>query len=250
MIKRFFDRRRPTSAARVPDDLRVYAIGDIHGRLDLLEDLLAKIDDDEASLPVCRSVRVFLGDLVDRGPDSAGVIARLIELRKAKPDTRFLLGNHEEVFLAAIAGSERAIKALCRIGGRETILSYGLTHASYEAMDYTEVAAYLADTVPAAHVEFLRTFEDMVIFGDYAFVHAGVRPGVKLEGQRGADLRWIREPFLSHPDRLEKIIVHGHTIGETVDVQAHRIGIDTGAYNSDRLTALALERDARWIIES
>lgn len=138
----------------------------------------------------------------------------------------------------------------CRIGGRETIMSYGVDAAEYDRMDYEELHAAMRAHVPAAHQAFLERFEDMVTIGDYAFVHAGVRPGTELTAQRGADLRWIRNPFLDHDRPLEKMVVHGHTISDGLDEQVHRIGVDTGAYETGVLTALGLEGTIRWTVQA
>ena len=251
MLRRLFPARRAAAPpAAVPDGRRIYAIGDIHGRLDLLDELLARIADDETTRPPASTTLVFVGDLIDRGADSAGVVERLRLLRESGADARFLLGNHEEVFLLALAGDERATRLFCRIGGRETLLSYGLDADAYEALDHAGVIERLQALVPAAHRDFLTGFEDMIVEGDYAFVHAGVRPGIALSAQRTDDLRWIREPFLDHGGLLDKVIVHGHTIRPEVEMLPHRIGIDTGGYATGRLTALGLEGAARWLLST
>ena len=237
-------------ATTVPPGERVYAIGDIHGRLDLLDYLLAEVDADDAARPPAATTLVLLGDVIDRGPQSAEVVERLRQLSAERPGTRFLLGNHEEVFLAALDGSERALRGFCKIGGRETILSYGIDPRRYEQMSYEDVADALETVVPPEHRAFLQSFEDMVVIGDYAFVHAGVHPGKALDAQNIVDLRWIREPFLDHRKRLEKLIVHGHTITPEVEWREHRIGIDTGAYESGCLTALGLEGSDRWVLQT
>jgi serine/threonine protein phosphatase 1 len=252
MLSRFFPLRRETpDAARVPDRRRVYAIGDIHGRLDLLNRLLTMIGQDDAARPEADTTLVFLGDYVDRGPDSAAVVDLLRQLAgDATMDAHFLAGNHEEVFLLALGGDERATRLFCRIGGRETALSYGVTPDEYERLSHAEVSARLQALVPGAHRDFLAGLEDVVVIGDYAFVHAGVRPGKPLDAQRREDLRWIRDPFLGHRGRLEKLIVHGHTISDEVEMLPHRIGIDTGGFQTDRLTALGLEGEARWVLQT
>lgn len=252
MIKRFLESRRRVFAppSALPIHSRAYVVGDIHGRLDLLDSLLDQIDADERQRGAIPTDLIFLGDLVDRGPDSAGVVDRLLNLSRQRPSARFILGNHEEVFLQAIDGDRNAIRAFCRIGGRETILSYGVARADYERMDYVDLAALLPEIVPPDHIAFLRSFEDMVMLGDYAFVHAGVRPGVALEQQRSSDLRWIRNTFLDHQGSFGRIVVHGHTIRPEVEVRPNRIGIDTGAYESGRLTALGLESDERWFLQT
>jgi serine/threonine protein phosphatase 1 len=250
MLRRFLPARRDSEpAAALPPGRRIYAVGDIHGRLDLLEAALARIAADDAARPTAQTELIFLGDLVDRGPDSAGVVERLRRLATERPGVRFLLGNHEEVFLLALGGDERAVRLFCRIGGRETIISYGVSPEDYERLSYEEVLERLAALVPTSHREFLNGFEQLVVAGDYAFSHAGVRPGVPFSEQRSEDLRWIREPFLDHRGALEKVVVHGHTIREEVEFRRHRIGIDTGAYATGRLTVLGLEGEQRWIVD-
>jgi len=249
MLNRLLSARRERRArAAVPPGRRVYAVGDIHGRADLLEAALDRIAADDRAGGEAQTTLVFLGDLVDRGPDSAGVVERLRRLADEGGDARFLLGNHEEVFLHALAGEAQAVRLFCRIGGRETLISYGMDAAEYERADYGEIAEALARLVPPEHRDFLAGFEQLVEVGDYVFAHAGVRPGVPLHGQRGEDLRWIREPFLRHRGALEKVVVHGHTIGEEAEFHPHRIGIDTGAYATGRLTVLALEGEERRIL--
>ncbi len=252
MISKLFPSRRRAVevTTAIPQGQRVYAIGDIHGCSALLDDLIAQIDTDNAARGPAETSIVFLGDLVDRGPDSAGVIDRLIALAESRPNVRFLLGNHEEIFLGALEGEPKALRLFCRIGGRETVLSYGMDAAEYERLDYEELTHRLDTLVPAAHRAFFDRFEDMVVIGDYAFVHAGVRPDTPLDAQRGGDLRWIRDPFLDHRTRLDKMVVHGHTITEDIETRAHRIGIDTGAYTTGRLTALGLEGDRLWQLQT
>ncbi|HEX8485613.1 metallophosphoesterase family protein [Sphingomonas sp.] len=252
MLRKLLNIRAAPSSdpASIPEGQRVYAIGDVHGCLHLLDELLSAIDADDARRSPAQTAIVLLGDLVDRGPDSAGVVERVIRLRKERPDVRFLLGNHEEVFLAALDGDLQALRMFCRIGGRETALSYGITAAAYESMDYPELAAALAAAVPPEHRMFLEQGTEMEVIGDYAFVHAGIRPGVPLDQQRGSDLRWIRETFLDHRDVLEKMVVHGHSISDAVAFMPHRIGIDTGAYLTGRLTALGLQGSETWHLDT
>lgn len=243
-------RRSPARLPAIPAGQRIYAIGDVHGCLSELDTLLAMIDAQERSRDAAATTLVFLGDLVDRGPASAQVIGRVRDIAAERGNVRCLLGNHEEVFLQALDGALGAIKLFCRIGGRETAISYGLTEGEYERLDYAELQAALDRLVPAADRAFLAQCEDMIEIGDYLFVHAGIRPGVALGEQRPADLRWIRETFLDHGRPLEKMVVHGHTIAETVETGPHRIGIDTGAYATGRLTALCLEGTARDVLQT
>ncbi|WP_183946390.1 metallophosphoesterase family protein [Sphingomonas sp. BK580] len=252
MLSKFLRPSRPAPAASlsVAPGERLYAIGDVHGCRDELERLLALIDADDASRSPARTSLIFLGDLVDRGPDSAGVVARLLDLARERPATRFLKGNHEEVFLLALGGDREALRLFCRVGGRETLMSYGLAREDYDALDYDELAERLPDLVPATHRAFLDGFEDLIVSGDYAFVHAGIRPEVPLEEQLAADLRWIRGSFLDYRRPHPKMVVHGHTITEDVDRRANRIGVDTGAYASGRLSALALDGSDSWIVQT
>ena len=247
-LRNLFGLHRRGPAPAVPAGERVYAIGDVHGRLDLFGALVAAIEADDLARGPARTTIVLLGDLVDRGPDSAGVITAARELGQRRK-VRMLLGNHEEMFLDAL-DSEEVLKHFLRYGGRETVLSYPLDPAAYHRAELGEALDLIRAAVPQRDIDFLRSFEDQVRIGDYLFVHAGIRPGVELEDQKVADLRWIREPFLSHRDNFGPIVVHGHTIFDEPDFAANRIGIDTGAYRTGRLTALGLEGTERWLIEA
>ncbi|MBA2919743.1 serine/threonine protein phosphatase [Sphingomonas sp. MAH-20] len=237
-------------AAQVPAGTRLYAIGDIHGRLDLLDQLLFRIEADNRTRGDGSTQLIFLGDLVDRGPNSAGVVQRALEIRQSGRPARFLMGNHEEVFLKALNGSLEALRFFVKIGGRATILSYGFDEAEYDRLDYAELLPELVRRVPAEHVAFLRAFEDRIAIGDYLFVHAGVRPRVPLDEQSGGDLRWIRSEFLDFRGDHGAVVVHGHTITDQVEERPNRIGIDTGAFASGRLTALGLEGSDRWYLST
>jgi serine/threonine protein phosphatase 1 len=234
-------------AATVPDGVRIYAIGDIHGRRDLLDQLLFRIEADERARGAARSELIFLGDLIDRGPDSAGVVQRALEIAQSRP-ARFLMGNHEEVFLKALGGSLEALRFFVKIGGRATILSYGFEQAEYDSLEYDELLEALIERVPPEHVAFMRGFENQIAVGDYLFVHAGIRPRVPLDEQTGGDLRWIRSEFLDYRGAHGPIVVHGHTICDEVEERPNRIGIDTGAFASGRLTAIGLEGGERWYL--
>ena len=252
MISKLFKSRTVAkiNPPQIPPGRRVYAVGDIHGRADLLDELIALIEADEQTRGPAETTLIFLGDIVDRGPGSAAVIDRLRALRAVRHDVRFLLGNHEEIFLGALDGEPKALRLFCRIGGRETVLSYGMDAAEYERLDYEELVQRLETLVPDEHRDFLNGFEDMIVIGDYAFVHAGVRPDTPLDLQRTADLRWIRDPVLDHRTALEKTIVHGHTMTDEIERRGHRIGIDTGAYASGRLTALGIENGETWALQT
>tara|TARA_R110000824_G_scaffold117472_3_gene269512 strand:+ start:1902 stop:2669 length:768 start_codon:yes stop_codon:yes gene_type:complete len=253
MLKRLFRKKkssRPIDSATIPEGRRVYAIGDVHGRNDLLQRLLDKIIKDDGERDSAESEIIFLGDLVDRGPDSAGVIDTAMQAKEIFGNVRFLMGNHEEVYLAATTGNEKAVRFFNRIGGRETILSYEITMKEYVGLDMTQLALRIPELFPQHHIDFITGFEDQITIGDYAFVHAGIRPGVPLSEQRQKDLRWIREDFLSAQEAHEKVIVYGHTINDDVVETGTRIGIDTGAYYSEKLTALALQGSERWYLDT
>ena len=245
-------RSGPTAAGKVqprhslPEGHRVYAIGDIHGRLDLFTALLAQIDDDDARRAPMKTTLVFIGDLIDRGPQSAGVVAKVRALR-AERDVRVIAGNHEEMFLRALEDDD-VMRAFLRYGGRETFMSYGLDEAAIRDMTFAELRSAIFEAIPPEDLAFFRSLEAVFCIGDYAFVHAGIRPGLGLEDQSSNDLRWIREPFLSDQRDHGVMVVHGHSITDAPDVQSNRIGIDTGAYLTGRLTALALEGGDRWFL--
>lgn len=253
MLDRLLSRfaKAPPLVVCAPERRRLYAIGDIHGHLDLLKGLLARICADERARGGPEGELIFLGDLINRGPDSAQVIDFLMKVQAERPETRFLLGNHEEVFLKALNGDGRALRFFDRMGGTQTILSYGITREAYEAADYGELAVMLQEAVPPAHRAFLASFEDMIVEGSYVFVHAGIRPGVSLEEQQPGDLRWIRDEFLvgARPVLPGMVIVHGHTIFEEIIEQPGRIGLDTGAYRTGVLSAMAFEGSERWILQ-
>lgn len=236
--------------ATIPAGRRVYAIGDVHGRSDLFDALIGQIIDDHAGRSPASLEVILLGDLVDRGPDSRGVIERAIRLSDEVDVLRCLLGNHEEVFLQAATGDHKALRFFLRIGGRETLASYGIAGQEFVEADFDELAAMVQQRVPSSHIDFLNQCEDLIDIGDYVFVHAGVRPGVGLDEQKPSDLRWIREPFLNHRVSHGKIIVHGHSITEEIDERSNRIGIDTGAFASGRLTAIALEGGSRRFLQT
>ncbi|PHR21220.1 MAG: serine/threonine protein phosphatase [Sphingopyxis sp.] len=253
MLKRLLRRQkpaRPIDSATIPEGRRVYAIGDVHGRNDLLQALLDNIFKDDHDRGQAKSEIIFLGDLIDRGPDSAGVLDTAMRLKAERGNVRFLMGNHEEVYLAAATGDEKSVRFFNRIGGRETILSYDITMKEYIELDMPQLAERIPQLFPQNHVDFVASFEDQIVIGDYAFVHAGVRPGVPLAEQRQKDLRWIREEFLSTAEAYEKVIVYGHTINDDVLETGTRIGIDTGAYYSDKLTALGLQGSDRWYLDT
>lgn len=233
-------------AAAVPPGQRVYALGDIHGRADLFTALIGAVDTDDAGRGPARTTIVLLGDLIDRGPDSAMVLALAQDWQRRRT-VRILCGNHEDMLLDSLIDLD-ALRAFLRHGGRETVLSFGINPDLYEASTYEELQALIGRQIPESVIAFIRSFEEKLQIGDYLFVHAGIRPGIPSEDQQRADLLWIREPFLNHRSDFGVVVVHGHTIFATADVQEHRIGIDTGAYSTGNLTAIGLEGSQRWLI--
>ncbi|MEQ1937413.1 metallophosphoesterase [Mesorhizobium sp. CN5-321] len=231
--------------ARTPAGMALYAIGDIHGRLDLLaamhEAIAAEIARDR---PADWRI-VHLGDYVDRGPDSSGVIEFLVEAGRRDRRNLFLAGNHELGMLDFLAKPD--LNGLfARYGGPATARSYGV---DIEQGSAQEAAAALAAAMPSAHMDFLHRLAFSASFGDFFFCHAGIKPGVPLENQSERDLVWIREPFLTSPDLHPKLVVHGHTPGPEAEIMPNRVNIDTLAWSSGRLTALAMAGAGKSIIE-
>lgn len=233
----------------LPEGRRCYAIGDIHGRLDLLLSALSAVRSDLAAYPVDRAFLVILGDLIDRGPSSRDVVEYLRTADWSWITPVFLLGNHEEVLLAAYDGDLAALRSWTGFGGAETAESYGVSLVLLLRDDWQGYWQALRAAVPAEHIEFLRGFYDQFALGDYMFVHAGVRPGTPIDGQNPRDLRWIRDEFLLCPDDFGKMVVHGHTISDAPEFRSNRIGIDTGAYRTGRLTVLRLEGEERRVLD-
>lgn len=241
---------RPARRYQIPPGIRVYAIGDVHGRADLLRPLLRWIREDSAKRGGDPQVHVvLLGDLIDRGTESAAVLAMLVDEDAPFGRRHILRGNHEELLLDILDGDIARAGDWLEHGGGDTAHSYGVDPALYWR-DPPGFAAALAASIPAAHVDLLRATLSQVRIGDYLFVHAGIRPGVPLDDQAAHDLRWIRGDFLGSRVDHGVVVVHGHTVTPTVEFRPNRIAIDTGAYESGRLTALGLEGDARWTLTS
>lgn len=231
----------------------VYAVGDVHGRLDVLGPLLRDIAEDAlASRPAQTPLLVFLGDYVDRGPDSKGVVDLILQMKTyARIETRTLKGNHEEALLRFL--EEPAFGgAWMDHGAGPTLISYGVqppaTRTDEEA--WTACRDAFAAALPAAHRQFYETLELMIVEGDYAFVHAGVRPGVALEEQEERDLLWIRQEFIQSQGPHPKVVVHGHTPTEEAQLTRWRLGIDTGAYATGVLSAIRLEGTDQRLMQS
>ncbi|MDQ3077268.1 MAG: metallophosphoesterase [Pseudomonadota bacterium] len=233
-----------------PDGYRAYAVGDVHGRIDLLDQLLSMIEADIAARGDCEKVIVFLGDLIDRGPASAAVVERLRTYQLAGTTMIFLSGNHEEVMLRVLAGERGLLADWLQFGGAQCLKSYGIDHALLPDMAESAALDLIAAQIPKAHQTFLEGFADTFRFGDYLFVHAGIRPGLDVAAQAPSDLRWIRGPFLDDSNDHGFMVVHGHTITTAVDERSNRIGLDTGAYRTGILTALAVEGTDRWFLDT
>lgn len=252
VLKRLFGRKEevPPRVWTAPEGQRIYAIGDIHGRLDLLDQLILKIEEDNAGRGRVRTQIIFLGDLCDRGPDSRGVIERVMQLALASSDVRLIAGNHEELLIRAWEGDRRSAGLINRVGGKETMLSYGVDEAKYDEADIDELLEIFVAHIPEDHIAFLKAADDWIIAGDYLFVHAGIRPGDAIEEQRTSDLRWIRREFTDYEGDHGVMVVHGHSITEEADIRANRVGIDTGAYATGKLTALGIEGTERWFLQT
>ena len=242
--------RKGTGHHQGAQGLRAYVVGDIHGRLDLLEKLIEKIHADIAARTPCETLLVFVGDLIDRGPESAQVVEFLRTYSHPNVRTIFLLGNHEEVLLRILDGETPLIQSWLKFGGAQCLESYGLASKEVAISEDEHALALIRRAIPQEHAKFLRSFVDSCQFGDYLFVHAGIRPGVDLQDQRQSDLRWIREPFLLDESDHGFKVVHGHTISAEVEEKSNRIGIDTGAFATGVLTALAIEGGDHWFLDT
>lgn len=232
----------PVPTARVPDGRRIYVIGDIHGRADLLLALRGQIVADAERHGASRNVVVHIGDYVDRGEDSRRVIDLLLDEPLRGFDTVHLLGNHEKSLLQFL-GDASIGPHWVRYGGDATLYSFGVRPppAAAAAADFERARRLFETNFPERFRHFLETLPYTHEEGDYLFVHAGVRPGVPLDRQAPEDLLWIREDFLYSAVPHGKMIVHGHSISEEPEIRRNRIGIDTGAFASGHLTCLVLD---------
>jgi serine/threonine protein phosphatase 1 len=234
--------RRINALPLMPEGLRIYAVGDVHGRADLLKQVFLRVDEDLHEHPIAETLHIFLGDYIDRGEDSAAVLDLLIE--RARTHRMLCLKGNHELFLSEFLENPGVFKHWAQNGGLPTLASYGLTPTiNADFMEQAELSASLCNAIPKSHSQFFAGLKLCFTCGDFFFVHAGVRPGTPLSRQREEDLLWIRDDFLLHEKPFEKIIVHGHTPVMEPDVRNNRINIDTGAYATGRLTCLRLERD-------
>jgi serine/threonine protein phosphatase 1 len=223
-------------AASTPPETRIYAIGDIHGRSDLLHETIEHIDDDIRRRPIAHAVEIYLGDYVDRGPDSKGVIDQLAA-RLVQSNAVCLRGNHEEL-MERFLRNPQTLPAWLKLGGMQTLASYGVD-PRHDASH--ELHRRFSKAFPRAHQLFLKCLQPWIACGDYLFVHAGIRPAIPFERQKLADLLWIREDFLTSKRDHGKFIVHGHTPVPHPEVHTNRLNIDTGAWRTGTLTCTVLE---------
>jgi serine/threonine protein phosphatase 1 len=247
VVRSAFGRGKGLREGEAPsvDGRLLYAIGDVHGRYDLMKALLASLAKDYARRAKGRRpLIVFLGDYVDRGPESAQSLEALLWLqRRPELEVHALRGNHEQALLEFIDAPETGGPWL-RYGGAATLASYGVEPPRLEDEPEALLRARdeLLERMPASHLRLLQSLELMLVVGDYAFVHAGVRPGAGLEAQEEEDLLWIRQEFLAAPGPFEKVIVHGHSwVDERPTLLPHRVGVDTGAYATGVLTAICFD---------
>lgn len=244
MIGKLFQGRPHHASA--PPDVRLYAVGDIHGCAGLLDALLEKINADAGGM---RRRLIFLGDYVDRGDQSKGVIDRLLAIRAREPETIYLKGNHEQAILDFLDAPGRNEDWL-HWGGDKTLESYGAEDIWSKSPE--RLASELKDRMPEAHLDFLKSLELWRSLGDFVFVHAGFRPGVALDDQKEEDCLWIRAEFhnAAPNERPPQVVVHGHHPVKKPQDHGWRIAVDTGAVWSDSLTAVALEGVTRRFIST
>lgn len=237
------DSEPQTGPATLPDGLVVYAVGDVHGRADLLDVLFKRIDADARKSDATPHL-VMLGDYIDRGFQSRQVIDYLMSDKLSRFETYFLKGNHEEALLRFLEQPEHGPE-WANYGGRETLVSYGVRPPRSLTMNDEWRTAHdqFIEKFPDTHLHFMRGLELSVRLGGYGFAHAGVRPGRAFDQQEEHDLLWIRDEFLNSGDRDDVVVVHGHTPADDAYNDFRRINVDTGAYFSGRLTAVRLERD-------
>ena len=235
--------------AALPEGVRIYTIGDIHGRVDLLDKLHARIDAHRAQRGVRNEIEVYLGDYIDRGHRSREVIDKIIA--RGRTNRVITLSGNHEMMLLDVLDRPNHLNFWGRNGGLETLMSYGT--AVPTRADLANAPALVAEfkkALPPDHLRFFRALTDTFACGDYLFVHAGLRPNIAISDQARQDLFWIREEFLSSTDDFGLVVVHGHTPNESVDFRSNRINIDTGAYITGVLSCLVLEGQAAAVLTS
>ena len=238
------DRSNRTKRPCGPAGKRCYAIGDIHGRLDLLKALIADIETHNAQRAPAATSIILLGDLIDRGPDSKGVIAYVRRWSRSDIKLVTLQGNHEELLVRGLSGSPSVLESWLGVGGDACARSYGVPVGGLIGRTAEEIQAALRLAIPDADIAFLADLPHSARFGDYFFAHAGVRPGVPLDEQHPRDLHWVRDLFLNSSRDHGAVVVHGHSVSAEITERPNRIGIDTGAHKTGVLTAFWIdERD-------
>lgn len=227
--------------ASLPANARIYAVGDIHGRADLLAETITHIEDDLQRRPIEYALEVYLGDYIDRGPDSKSVIDQLA-VRIAQRRAICLRGNHEAILERFLRDDPSVIRHWAQLGALQTLASYGVSMGIGAAtMSPSELQQSLRQVFPRTHDLFLQCLHNSFMCGDYLFVHAGIRPGIPIAQQVPEDLFWIRDEFLNSTADHGKVIVHGHTPVDHPDIRSNRINIDTGAWRTGTLTCIAIE---------
>jgi len=238
----------PVGYPPAPAGFTVYIVGDIHGRLDLLLDVQRRIDEDKARLVRGRAVEVYLGDYIDRGPDPAGVVSRLID-RARSANTLFLRGNHEQLLLDFLDG-KNCLDEWLAVGANATMLSYGLARgSSSRLLAGVIIRPKLAQAIPREHRRFYQKTRSWIRLGGYLAVHAGIRPGVPLKEQKPGDLLGIRQRFLRFDGDFGFIVVHGHTPVMAPELLPNRINIDTGAFATNLLTCLKIDAEGPRVLQ-
>lgn len=234
-----FRSRPPKNKPMLPEGVRIFAISDIHGCSHLLQPMLRVIDADVAHSRPRHAIEVFMGDYIDRGPDTRSTLDILVE-RSRRGNAVFLKGNHE-AFLVRVFEDPSLFEDWIHIGGAQTLMSYGLAPPDLKRDDPASILRDLIRAMPGEHLEFLDDLRLSYTCGDFFFVHAGVRPGIALAEQSESDLLWIREEFLRSQEQFSKYIVHGHTPVRTAEILANRVNIDTGAYAAGNLTLMSIQ---------
>jgi len=251
MMKKLLGRRAKTQKSyKTPEGQVAYVIGDVHGCFKALQALIEKIDAHAKIQAPNGYSLVFLGDLIDRGPRSKEVVEYCMAFERPNVEVIFLKGNHEEVFLKVLNGDEDRLGAWFQFGGKKCLASYGVDNFGEIHLNPENLLYRAQSMVPKEHIEFVQTFKDYHVFGDYLFVHAGIKPGRALKDQKPKDMRWIRDGFLSYKKPHPYKVVHGHSIVEKAEDFGNRIAVDTGGYNGGPLTAVFLKDETIEFITS
>ncbi len=231
-----------------PQAITTYVVGDVHGCFTELKSLLSKIEADTIHENNRGKRVVFVGDLIDRGPDSFKVVDYLSKYKPENIETIYLMGNHEEIFLKVLAGKESVLGSWLEYGGRSTARSYGVNNLGEFHINPESLMRRIQARVPESHIGFIKSFRIYYQFENYLCVHAGIKPKVPLEKQNPKDMMWIRDKFLNYKKPHSHIVVHGHTIVEEPEILSNRVAVDTGAYAGGKLTAARIENgDVKFI---